>query len=146
MKVRDRASIVEAHTHRIRMSRLLAALVLSAALCGQADAARSTVCTHSANSREEEACYQHALDDAQLELKKKYASVAALLGTKDRKEALSRSQKTWNLYVAQTCDGLVKFATQESKLAHADVLSCKVELTRERSRDLDRMLYDTLHD
>ena len=46
-----------------------------------AEAARSTVCTHSANSREEETCYQRALDDAQLELKKKYASVAALLGS-----------------------------------------------------------------
>jgi uncharacterized protein YecT (DUF1311 family) len=129
------------------MSRpLIATLAFSALLCGSAEAARSTVCTHSSNSREEEACYQRALDDAQLELKKKYASVAALLGTKDRKEALSRSQKTWGLYVAQTCDGLVRFATQESKLARADVLSCKMELTRERTHDLDRMLYDTLHD
>ena len=130
------------------MSRpLLSTLVLSAVvLCGPAEAARSAVCTHSANSREEEGCYQRALDDAQLELKKKYASVAALLGTKDRKEALSRSQRTWSLYVSQTCDGLVRFATQESKLARADVLSCKMELTRERTHDLDRMLYDTLHD
>ncbi|HKD20569.1 MAG TPA: lysozyme inhibitor LprI family protein [Rhizomicrobium sp.] len=129
------------------MSRpLIFALVLFAILSGHAEAARSSVCTHSSDSREEEACYQRALDDAQLELKKKYASVSALLGTKDRKEALSRSQKTWGLYVTQTCDGLVRFATQESKLARADVLSCKVELTRERTHDLDRMLYDTLHD
>lgn len=129
------------------MSRpLISALVLCAILSGPAEAARSAVCTHSSDSREEEACYQRALDDAQLELKKKYASVSALLGTKDRKEALSRSQKTWGLYVTQTCDGLVRFATQESKLARADVLSCKMELTRERTHDLDRMLYDTLHD
>ena len=107
---------------------------------------RGTVCTDNANTTEAEACLGQALKDAQVALKKKYSSVAALLGTKDRKEALAHSQKTWGTYVAETCDGLIKVATKESRLGRADVLSCKTEMTIERTSDLDRMFYVALHD
>ena len=130
------------------MSRLIILVVLMVALAAGADAAglHGTVCTHNASAREAEICLQHALSDAQAELKRKYEAVAALFGTKDRKEELARSQKTWGLYVAQTCDGLIKPETVESRLARADVLSCRTELTIERTNDLDRMFYVALHD
>jgi len=132
------------------MSRSLTIFVaiVIAISCGSAAAAsgRGTVCTDNANAHEAEACLGQALKDAQTGLQKKYAAVAALLGTKDRKEALARSQRTWGTYVAETCDGLVKTETVESRLGRADVLSCKTELTIERTSDLDRMFYVSLHD
>jgi len=132
------------------MSRSLSLFVAAAIAisCGNTSAmsGRGTVCTDNANTREAEACLGQALKDAQAALKKKYTSVAALLGTKDRKEALAHSQKTWGAYVAETCDGLIKIETKESHLGRADVLSCKTELTIERTSDLDRMFYVSLHD
>jgi uncharacterized protein YecT (DUF1311 family) len=130
------------------MSRLIFLVSLTVMLAAGANAAslHGTVCTHNASAHEAETCLQQALRDAQVELKKKYTAVAALLGTKDRKEELARSQKTWGLYVAQTCDGLTKTETVESHLGRADVLSCKTELTIERTSDLDRMFYASLHD
>ena len=126
---------------------LVCVLALAVGMDGaQAASRRGTVCTDNANTAEAEACLGQALKDAQVALKKKYASVAALLGTKDRKEALAHSQKTWGAYVAETCDGIIKIATKESRLGRADVLSCKTELTIERTSDLDRMFYVSLHD
>ena len=125
---------------------LACVLALAVSTDGALAARRGTVCTDNANTAEAEACLGQALKDAQVALKKKYASVAALLGTKDRKEALAHSQKTWGAYVAETCDGIIKIATKESRLGRADVLSCKTELTIERTSDLDRMFYVSLHD
>ena len=126
----------------------LACILLLAAETDGAQAAsrRSTVCTDNANTHDAELCLGQALKDAQAGMKKKYTAVAALLGTKDRKEALAHSQKTWGAYVAETCDGLIKTATKESRLGRADVLSCKTEMTIERTTDLDRMFFVTLHD
>jgi uncharacterized protein YecT (DUF1311 family) len=107
---------------------------------------RGTVCTDNPSTKEAEDCLGQALKDAQVALKKKYTAVAALLGTKDRKEALAHSQKTWGSYVAETCDGIIKIATKESRLGRADVLSCKTEMTIERTTDLDRMFFVALHD
>ena len=122
-------------------------LLLVAGMDGaQAASHRGTVCTDNANTKEAEACLGQALKDAEGALKKKYAAVAALLGTRDRKEALAHSQKTWGAYVAETCDGIIKVATKESRLGRADVLSCKTEMTIERTTDLDRMFFVTLHD
>ena len=126
---------------------LFVAIAIAASACDvQAAGRRGTVCTDNANTAEAEACLGQALKDAQVALKKKYTAVAALLGTKDRKEALAHSQKTWGTYVAETCDGLIKIATRESRLGRADVLSCKTEMTIERTSDLDRMFYVALHD
>jgi uncharacterized protein YecT (DUF1311 family) len=129
------------------MTRLLLALLAVLTICNATAAVsgHGTVCTHNSSSREAELCFQQALNDAQAALKKKYTAVATLLGTRDRKDALARSQKTWGSYVAETCDGLVKTATVESRLGRADVLSCKTELTIERTDDLDRMFYIALH-
>jgi uncharacterized protein YecT (DUF1311 family) len=132
------------------MSRLffLVSMILAMAAFQSAEAVslRGTVCTHNSSAREAETCLQQALADAQAEMKKKYNAVAALLGTKDRKEALAHSQRTWGAYVAETCDGLIKIETKESHLGRVDVLSCKTELTIERTSDLDRMFYVSLHD
>ena len=130
------------------MSRLILSLFVVVTMGSAAAAAsgRGMVCTHNSSTREAEICFQQALKDAQAALKKKYTAVATLLGTKERKEALARSQKTWGGYVAETCDGLIKTQTQESRLGRADVLSCKTELTIERTNDLDRMFYIALHD
>jgi uncharacterized protein YecT (DUF1311 family) len=132
------------------MSRLLFLISMIAAIAAfhgaEAAARRGTVCTDNANTAEAEACLGQALKDAQVALKKKYSSVAALLGTKDRKEALAHSQRTWGAYVAETCDGIIKIATKESRLGRADVLSCKTEMTIERTNDLDRMFFVALHD
>ena len=130
------------------MSRLIFLTALALMIAGNAGAVtiRGTVCTDNRNVREAETCLQQALKDADAALKKKYTAVAALLGTNDRKEALARSQKTWGAYVAETCDGLVKPATKESRIGHADVLSCRTEMTIERTNDLDRMFYVALHD
>ncbi|HUO91440.1 MAG TPA: lysozyme inhibitor LprI family protein [Rhizomicrobium sp.] len=132
------------------MSRLIFPAVLAITIAGissaEAVTIHGTVCTDNRNVREAETCLQQALKDADSELKKKYAAVAALLGTNDRKEALARSQRTWGAYVAETCDGLVKPATKESRIGRADVLSCRTELTIERTNDLDRMFYVALHD
>ena len=126
---------------------LVCVLALAVSTDGaQAASRRGTVCTDNANTAEAESCLGQALKDAQLALKKKYNAVAALLGTKDRKEALAHSQRTWGAYVAETCDGLIKIETKESHLGRADVLSCKTELTIERTSDLDRMFYVSLHD
>lgn len=132
------------------MSRLLFLVSLIAAIAAfrgaEAAGRHGTVCTDNANTAEAEICLGQALKDAQVALKKKYTSVAALLGTKDRKEALAHSQKTWGAYVSETCDGIIKIATKESRLGRADVLSCKTEMTIERTNDLDRMFFVALHD
>ena len=126
---------------------LVCVLALAVSLDGaQAASRRGTVCTDNANTAEAETCLGQALKEAQAALKKKYNSVAALLGTKDRKEALAHSQRTWGAYVAETCDGIIKIETKESHLGRVDVLSCKTELTIERTSDLDRMFYVSLHD
>ena len=129
--------------------RLFFACVLALAVGfdgAEAAGRRGTVCTDNANTAEAEACLGQALKDAQVALKKKYTSVAALLGTRDRKEALAHSQKVWGSYVAETCDGIIKIATKESRLGRADVLSCKTEMMIERTNDLDRMFFVALHD
>jgi len=130
------------------MSRLIFFSLLAIAIAGSAGAVtiRGTVCTDNRNVRDAETCLEQALKDAQEGLKKKYTAVAALLGTNDRKEALARSQRTWGSYVAETCDGLIKPATKESRIGRADVLSCKTEMTIERTNDLDRMFYVAMHD
>jgi uncharacterized protein YecT (DUF1311 family) len=129
-------------------SALLALCILAVAAFNGASATtiHGTVCTENRNVKEAESCLEQALKDAQAALKKKYTAISALLGTNDRKEALLRSQKTWGSYVAETCDGLIKPATKESHLGRADVLSCRTELTIERTNDLDRMFYVALHD
>lgn len=132
------------------MSRWLFLVCVFALVAGydgaEAASRRGTVCTDNPSTKEAEACLGQALKDAQAALKKKYTAVSALLGTKDRKEALAHSQKTWGSYVAETCDGIIKTATKESRLGRADVLSCKTEMTIERTTDLDRMFFVALHD
>jgi uncharacterized protein YecT (DUF1311 family) len=125
---------------------VLCIVAVAASNTAKATVIHGTVCTENRNVREAETCLERALKDAEAELKKKYTAIAALLGTNDRKEALARSQRTWGTYVEETCEGLIKPATKESRLGRADVLSCKTELTIERTSDLDRMFYVALHD
>jgi uncharacterized protein YecT (DUF1311 family) len=73
-------------------------------------------------------------------------SASARLHGTPAEEELAHSQDIWWQYVRETCEGLVKSASADEPIGSVDVLSCRVELTLERTRDLDRMFYVPLHD
>ncbi len=131
------------------LSRLVISLTVAILLNGygaNAMSGRGTVCTDNANVRDATACLVSALKGAETGMTKKYTDVEVLLKTVLLRKQLVRSQATWKLYVAQTCDGLIDESAKDEPVGSADVLSCKVELTRERTGDLDRMFYVPLHD
>ena len=132
-------------TMRMEWVALLAITVIPAATT-YAMSGQGTVCVDNLNAREAIACLQPALAKAQAELKVKYESVQRMLAGTPAKKQLVRTQRLWDNYVRETCLGLIKPVAAEQPIGGVDVLSCQVEFTLERTKDLDRMFYVPLHD
>jgi uncharacterized protein YecT (DUF1311 family) len=88
---------------------------------------------------EEISCLSDALRRAQSELSAKYAAVQDLKKITSLEAQLDRSQRTWNLYVRQTCDDLLLRFWQGGTIQRPASLRCTIELTRERTQALDTM-------
>ena len=123
---------------------LLTLLVFPCA--SQAMSGKGTVCTNNKNATEAAICFQAAMKSAESKLAGKLQEVSKSLRTTTQRKALAHTQTLWKQYVQETCFDLVKPASAEEPIGYVDVLSCKVELTLERTRDLDRIFYVTLHD
>lgn len=125
---------------------VLFGLVLLAPYEAAAMSGKGSVCTDNQNARDEEECLQPALKSADAALRKKLGAVSKWLKGTPEEVKLERNQGLWEQYVRDTCSWLVKFASADEPIGYVDVLSCKVELTLERTRDLDRLFYVPLHD
>jgi uncharacterized protein YecT (DUF1311 family) len=106
-----------------------------------------TECADKQNVREAAICLSNALIDAKKALDEKYAAVKnlELMSGEGLQKKLAHSQSAWQAYVTQTCDDLIEQSTKDEPIGISDVLSCKLELTKERTSDLDRMFYVPLH-
>ena len=122
-------------------------MILSCNWDASAMSGAGTECTDNQNAREAISCLDGALSSAQKSLDKKYTAVKKLrlMADDGLQKKLVHSQSIWKSYVAQTCDELIGQSTKDEPIGHADVLSCKLELTKERTSDLDRMFYVPLH-
>lgn len=106
-----------------------------------------TECTDTQNVREAAICLSNALIDAKKSLDEKYTAIKNLdlMSNEDLQKKLAHSQSVWLTYVRQTCDDLIGQSTKDEPVGLSDVLSCKLELTKERTSDLDRLFHVPLH-
>jgi uncharacterized protein YecT (DUF1311 family) len=125
---------------------LVVATVAVAATSSHAMSGAGTVCTDSVYESAAELCLQGALETRQVMLQKKIGEISRLSLMDGHDEDLYQAQKAWEYDVQKTCDGLVAAASGGERVGQVDILSCKVEMTLERIRDLDRMFYVPLHD
>lgn len=90
-------------------------------------------------------CLYGVLSKAEAALKAKYDAVNALAGMVDHRSKLAKSQKAWQLYVTQTCRGLVEPYWQRARIQQAETIGCEIDLTNERTDTLDQIFNVPLH-
>jgi len=119
----------------------------AAAAITQAQKDQTMACTNTLTRSYQEMhqCLYDVRSKAEAALKVKYDAVNALARMADHRSELASSQKAWQLYVTQTCRGLVEPYWRGAKIQEAETIACEIDLTNERTDALDRIFHVPLH-